>query len=218
MTVIEHLVTNCLLYAPPPKIRFIKGSHKNYAMIPPNQLKKNPLSMKALTSLNMNIDEYEKLWNECLLPSPDLATKIEPAAIDHIESHLIDYISIIHRLGNANDLIARKILQPALLTGKIGVNFGSQTFSLAPDHHNHFETDDDVMKQLHKICMRATSNESPKNLIQFDEKQNSMSSYTLSSGLSSNQTNPIDTQQPVTQSTEESSFIINLDEVLLSFI
>ena len=124
-------------------------------MLSPNQIKNNKLSIKALANLNININDYEHIWQQCLLPMPELTRKIEKPAIDYIKLHLSDYISIIHRLGNASDPIAREILMSGLRNGQIGIDLDSNTFSLASEHIIDFNNDDDVMKQLNNLCIRA---------------------------------------------------------------
>ena len=62
MTIIEYLITNDFVYQPFDKVRFIKGAHKSYAMLPPNQIKHNSVSIKALAKLNLNITDYEQIW------------------------------------------------------------------------------------------------------------------------------------------------------------
>ncbi|CAF1269094.1 unnamed protein product [Rotaria sordida] len=157
MMVIEYLVTNDLVYQSFDKVRFVKGAHKSYAMVPPNQIKNNNVSIKALAKLNLNITDYEQIWQQCLLPTPELSAKIEPSAINLINLHLSDYISIIHRLGDANDPVAKEILKPGLQCGQIGIDYKSNTFSLAPEHIIHFHSDDDIMKLLNGLCIRATA-------------------------------------------------------------
>jgi hypothetical protein len=155
--IIEYLITNELIYQSSDKVRFIKGAHKSYAMLPPNQIRNNTLSIKALAKLNLNIDDYEKIWQQCLLPTPEISAKIEKSAITHINLHLADYISYIHRLGDANDPIAQEILKPGLTNGQIGIDYNLNTFSLAHEHILHFDNDDDIMQQLKNLCMRATN-------------------------------------------------------------
>ncbi|CAF2830348.1 unnamed protein product [Rotaria sp. Silwood2] len=156
MMIIEYLITNDLIYQSFDKVRFIKGAHKSYAMLPPSHIKNNNVSTKALAKLNLNITDYEQIWQQYLLPTPKLSAKIEKSAINHINLHLSDYISIIHRLGDANDPVAEYILKPGLQCGQIGIDFKSNTFSLAPEHIIHFNSDDDIMKQLNRLCIRAT--------------------------------------------------------------
>ncbi|CAF1359232.1 unnamed protein product [Adineta steineri] len=134
-----------------------RGTRSSYSMATPNQIKRSNLAHTALIKLNLNINEYEKLWKQCLLPTPELAGKIDKPAIDYISSQLVDYISIIHRLGNADDPVAQEILKPGLHSAQIGIDFNSNTFSLASEHILNFNTDDDVMKQLKKICIRPTN-------------------------------------------------------------
>ncbi|CAF1387240.1 unnamed protein product, partial [Adineta steineri] len=157
VTAIEYLIDNELIYRSPNKFRFIKGTRSSYAMATPNQIKRSNLAHTALIKLNLNINEYEKLWKQCLLPTPELAGKIDKPAIDYISSQLVDYISIIHRLGDADDPVAQEILKPGLHSAQIGIDFNSNTFSLASEHILNFNTDDDVMKQLKKICIRPTN-------------------------------------------------------------
>ncbi|CAF4066585.1 unnamed protein product [Rotaria sp. Silwood2] len=152
---IEYLINNELIYECSNKVRFLKGAHKSYAMIPPNQIKNNTTLINALTQLNLNINDYEQIWQQCILPTPKLCAKIEKSAIDHIKLHLSDYISIVHRLGNATDPVAQQILKPGLHSGQIGINPDSNTFSLAPEHVIHFNKDDDIMMQLNRLCVRA---------------------------------------------------------------
>ena len=40
--------------------------------------------------------------------------------------------------------------------GQIGIDFKSNAFSLAPEHIIHFNSDDDIMKQLNRLCIRTT--------------------------------------------------------------
>ena len=155
MVGIEYLINNELIYECSNKVRFLKGAHKSYAMIPPNQIKNNTTLINALTQLNLNINDYEQIWQQCILPTPELCAKIEKPAIDHTKLHLSDYISIVHRLGNATDPVAQQILKPGLHSGQIGINPYSNTFSLAPEHVIHFNKDDDIMMQLNRLCVRA---------------------------------------------------------------
>ncbi|CAF0998674.1 unnamed protein product [Rotaria sordida] len=153
--ILKYLVDNELIYEASNKNRFTKGAHTSYAMKPPSQIRKNNLSMEALAKLNLNINDYEQLWQQCYLPTPELAAKIEKSAINHINLHLIDYISILHRLGEAKDPVAQEILKPGLLNGHIGIDFHSNTFSLSPEHIIYFNNDDEIMKQLNRLCIRA---------------------------------------------------------------
>lgn len=155
MMAIEYLATNGLVYQPSDKVRFFKGVHTSYAMLPPDHVKDKELPIKALAKLNLNIDDYVRIWQQCLLPTPELSAKLEKMAINHIRSYLKDYISIIHRLGNAMDPVAQEILKPGLLTGQIGIDFDSKLFSLAPEHMIHLNNDHDVVKQLSGLCSRV---------------------------------------------------------------
>jgi hypothetical protein len=154
--VVKYLIDNELIYQSSDNIRFIKGTRISYAMVSPNQIKNNNLSIKALAKLNLSINDYEQIWLNCLLPTPDVSAKLEKSTINHINLHLNDYISIIHRLGDANDPIAQEILKPGLRNGQIGIDFDSNTFSLASEYIIHFNDDDDIMKQLNVLCIRAT--------------------------------------------------------------
>lgn len=205
--VIEYMVRNCLLHEPSSKIRFIRGTHKSYALAPPNQIKKSPLSIEALSALQLTIDQYENLWDQCVLPSPELAAKIDRAAINHIKSHLADYVSIVHRLGDANDPIAREILRPGLSEGRIGIDSVSNIFSLAPEHIIHFETDNDIMKILQKLCIRATSDASVKVLSHHNAGQHLSLFQTTHDDASSNRYDQINTWSKKPPTTEESEFI-----------
>jgi hypothetical protein len=155
MMAIEYLINNELIYECSNKDRFLKGAHKSYAMIPPNQIKNNATAINALTKLNLNINDYEQIWQHCILSTPEVCAKIEKPAIDHIRLHLNDYISIVHRLGNATDPVAQQILKPGLHSSQIGINPDSNTFSLAREHVIHFNKDDDIMMQLNRLCVRA---------------------------------------------------------------
>jgi hypothetical protein len=125
-------------------------------MATPNQIKNDQLSIVTLATLNLNIDDYEKLWQQGILPTPEMATKMENSAINHINNNLNDYITIIHRLGNADDPIAQGILKPGLSAARIGIDFGSNTFSLSLEYIIDFNNDNDIMKELKKLCSRAT--------------------------------------------------------------
>jgi hypothetical protein len=154
---IEYLISNKLIYQPSDKVRFIKGAHTSYAMLSPNQIKNNDISIKALAKLNLTIGDYEKIWQQCTLPSSELSSKIEKSAINHIKSHLNDYISIIHRLGSATDPVAQEILKPGLLNGEIGISFDPKSFSLASEYIVPFNNDNDIMEQLKTMCIRASN-------------------------------------------------------------
>ena len=155
MMAIEYLITSGLVYQPPGKVRFFKGAHTSYAMLPPNHVKDKELSIKALAKLNLNIDDYVQIWQQCLLPTLQPPAKMEKAAINHIKLHLNDYISFVHRLGNATDPVAQEILKPGLYTGQIGIDFDLKSFSLASEHMIHFDNDDDVMNQISRLCIGA---------------------------------------------------------------
>ncbi|CAM4841639.1 unnamed protein product, partial [Rotaria magnacalcarata] len=154
--VLQYLVANGLIFQTSSTGRFIKGVQLSYAMMPPNQIKQNNLSIEALAKLNLNIYNYEDLWMQCCLPAPEVAAKLEKSAMNHIKLHLIDYISIIHRLGDAKDPIAREILKPGLIIGQIGIDFDSNKFSLAPEHSIRFNDDDEIMKNLNRLCIRVS--------------------------------------------------------------
>ncbi|CAF5042924.1 unnamed protein product, partial [Rotaria sp. Silwood1] len=166
------------------KLRFIKGAHRSYALFPPNQIESNDLSIKALAELNLSINDYKKIWELCLLPTAELSAKIEKSAINHINLHLKDYISIIHRLGNVYDPIAQEILKPGLSSGQIGIDFNSNIFSLEPEHIIHFENNDDILKQLNKLCFRATNRTLPlSNNTTSSMIDNYVSSSTISGAI-----------------------------------
>ncbi|CAF3915853.1 unnamed protein product [Rotaria sp. Silwood1] len=181
---IEYLVTNQLIDQASDKLRFIKGAHRSYALFPPNQIESNDLSIKALAELNLSINDYKKIWELCLLPTAELSAKIEKSAINHINLHLKDYISIIHRLGNVYDPIAQEILKPGLSSGQIGIDFNSNIFSLEPEHIIHFENNDDILKQLNKLCFRATNRTLPlSNNTTSSMIDNYVSSSTISGAI-----------------------------------
>ena len=152
---IEYLINHGLIHQASGKTRFIKGAHDSYAMATPGAIKKKNLSLESLAKLNLNIDQYEELWARCILPSAELAIKLERTAVEHIKMNLEDYVRIIHRLGNANDPIAQDALKPGLLDGEIGVDFDSKRFSLKPEHFLHLESDHDVMEILGLLCART---------------------------------------------------------------
>lgn len=152
---IEYLINNQVIYQASSKNQFIKGTHGSYTMATPSQIKKNKLSIEALSKLNLNIDDYQKLWQECILPTPEMAAKIEKSAIEHINMNLYDYITIIHRLGDVNDPVAQEILKPGLRNYQIGINLKLNTFSLLPEHILDFNNDDDIIEHLNKLCIRA---------------------------------------------------------------
>jgi hypothetical protein len=155
-TAMAYLINNQLIYQSSGKSRFIKGTHVSYTLATPNQIKNNQLSMETFAKLNLNMNDYEQLWQQCLLPSSEMAAKMEKSAIEHICSHLNDYISIIHRLGAADDPIAQEIIKPGLQGGQIGIDFDSNIFSLKPEHTLYINTDDYIMDQLNRLCVRAT--------------------------------------------------------------
>ncbi|CAF1418087.1 unnamed protein product [Adineta steineri] len=156
-TAIKYLIDNGLAFQPSNKTRFIKGTRTSYVMATPNQIKHNNMAVEALNKINLNITDYEQLWKECLLFTTEVASKIEKIAIDHINFNLIDYISIIHRLGNANDPISQEILKPGLLNGQIGINPETNTFSLSHEHIIQTKDDAYVMNLLKKICNTAVA-------------------------------------------------------------
>ncbi|CAF1170848.1 unnamed protein product [Rotaria magnacalcarata] len=240
MMIIEYLIANDLLYQPFGKVRFMKGAHKSYAMLPPNQVKKNDVSIRALAKLNLNISDYERIWQQCMLPTPELSAKIEKSAINHINLHLGDYISIIHRLGDANDPVAQEILKPGLQCGQIGINFTSNTFSLEPEHIVHFNCDNNIMKQLNELCIRATDqkvtllNDTTSSTIYndymaqkvsdtveisipftdgYNQLQGKKLSSVISTGISSNEYDQTNTLQKQVISNEEASASIILPNI-----
>ncbi|UJR34580.1 hypothetical protein I4U23_027356 [Adineta vaga] len=154
---IKYLIDNGLVFQPLNKSRFIKGTRSSYAMATPKQIKQNNLAIEALINLNLTTIDYEQLWQDCLLFSPDVASKIDKTAIDHINSNLIDYISIIHRLGDANDPVAQEILKPGLFNGQIGINPLANTFSLSPEHTLQSKDDDYITNLMHKLCISAVA-------------------------------------------------------------
>lgn len=155
--VLKYLVDNELIYQASNEYRFIKGTRVSYALKPPNQIKQNSLSNQALAKLNLNINHYEQLWQQCCMPKPEMAEKIDKSIIDYINSYLVDYISILHRLGNSRDPIAQAILKPGLQNGLIGIDYYSNIFSLAPEHIISFNDDYEIMRQLDRLCIRASN-------------------------------------------------------------
>lgn len=143
-----------MLIQAPEKTRFIKGAHSTYAMATPTQLRTNRLSMEALPHLQLTTADYEKLWEECILPSPETATKIDKLAIDHIKKYLNDYISIIHRLGKGTDPVAQEILKPGLNLRQIGIDHISNRFSLRMEHMVSFASDNEISQHLERLCCR----------------------------------------------------------------
>jgi hypothetical protein len=152
---IECLINHGLIHQASGKLRFIKGAHASYAMATPGEIKGKNSSLASLTKLNLDIDQYEELWSRCLLPSVELAMKIEKSAIEHVKMHLNDYVRIIHHLGTATDPIAQEVLKPGLSSGQIGVDFDSSTFSLKPEHSLRLENDCNVIAILNKLCSRT---------------------------------------------------------------
>ncbi|CAF3737244.1 unnamed protein product [Rotaria socialis] len=179
---LKYLVDNELIYEGSHKNRFIKGAHTSYGMKPPNQIKKSDKAIEALAKLNLNIQSYEELWQQCLLPVPEMAAKIEISAINHINLYLVDYISIIHRLGDANDPVAKEILRPGLISGQIGIDFDSNTFSLAPEHIVFFNNDHEIMNELNRLCIRAN----PQTMPLLNNTKSLMNNNNLSVSNSSN--------------------------------
>ena len=96
-----------------------------------------------------------------------MASKIEKSAIKHINLYLVDYISIIYRLGDANDPIAKEILMPGLISGHIGINFNSNTFSLAPEHIFAFANNDEIEWEIVNLLALTDDLELPF-LLSFD--------------------------------------------------
>jgi len=198
----NYLINNRLIYQASGKSRFLKGCHLSYTMATPNQIKNNKLSMEALAKLNLNMDDYEQLWQQCLLPTHETAAKIEKSAINHIKSYLIDYISIIHRFGDANDPVAQEILKPGLHSGRIGIDFDSNTFSLIPEHILYFNNDDEIMKQLNRLCIRAIDqkiglfNDIVSSMIDNHCSMAKMSPVVKTSMLPIDDNNQLQTKQP----------------------
>ena len=238
------MVDNELIYEGSNKNRFIKGVHTSYGMKPPSQIKKNSVAIEAMAKLNLSIQNYEELWQQCLLPTPEMASKIEKSAIKHINLYLIDYNSIIHRFGDANDPIAKEILKPGLISGQIGVNFNSNTFSLAPEHISAFANNDEIMNILSRLCFRANRetmhllNNTTSFLINknhtapkissidkmfmplidgFDKLPTKQTSFISFNGVYSNEHYQTKTSQDQSLSTNESIFYNALVNVLVCF-
>ena len=166
-------------------------------MATPNQIKQNDMSIEALINLKMNINKYEQLWKECLLSTYDIPSKIDKNAIDIIKSNLIDYIPIIHRLGDSKDPIAQEILKPGLLNGQIGINHETNTFSLLPEHMLQTKNDDYVMGLLNNLC--------GANIAQKNESSKEKTSTTINQyQINNNEIIMIDSSEPNNVNTSSS--------------
>jgi hypothetical protein len=158
-TAIDYLINNRLAHEASGQNRFIRGVHTSYALATPTEIKNSHVSITALAKLGLNVDDYNGFWRRCLLPTPELALRLERSAIDRIRAHLDDYIAIIHRLGDSNDPLAQIILKPGLRSGEVGIDFDSNNFSLKSDHMVHFDDDKEILKTLSRFCTRAIVSE-----------------------------------------------------------